>query len=671
MVSNQGPRFAKIVRTDQDGRFLVKDVSAGSHGAWLMSDVYRGELPGLAVKAGETVECTITAQKPEPITLKVVDAQTGLALAGAIGSTLFTRETILAADDKGVLRIEGACFPRVWFRARGYGEMLYDFPIDRAVPMTRTVEMIPGGTVRGRVVDEAGEPVAGARVEVIVEPTQPGLPIRGPLSGEDGSFEISWIPVHDKVVPCAVVANWPNHHLEQPAMATLKAGEAVEGLTVVLGKNRTAKIKVLGSDGKPAAWAVVGLKGIEVRRVGANPVFHSGSSGVTGPDGIVLIRGLAPGPMEVEVRASGHVPVTVRRDVGKEETTDFGVIRLEEGLSVSGVVKSSAGKLPEGSMIRISGGNLRDTLALPEDGKFLYEGLPRGRISLRVRAPGHEPAVRIVDAGTKDISIVLRALSNLTVEIDRPEDVLLEGWLEVTPLGGRVSERDPVVRPLRGKVDSYVFPNVVAGKYRVRVGAGDHYAFSEVQIRQGESVTTKLTFKLGCTVSGTILRPDGLPAKRVGVTYTAGGGWGRRGIRTNDRGQFEFRGVPPGEVRIETHPIGFAALAATVSIVEGGASDLKLMLKTGGRIYISVKDDDERPIPGIRIGLTDDSGQPARYWVDGGGPAKTGGDGTLVLTGLTAGTYHLSLFRGDSKVEWGKVPVEEEGTSRVKAYFRD
>lgn len=611
MVSNQGPRFAKSVRTDENGRYVMTDVPEGTHSAWLMSNVYRGDAPEIAVKAGATVEADITAKKPAPITLKIVDARTGMALAGAVGSTLFMHETILAADENGILKIEGACFPRVWFRGRGYGEMLFDFPPERDVAMTRTVEMMPGGTARGRVVDEAGKPIAGARVEVIVEPAQPGLPIRGPLSAEDGSFEVSWIPVADREVPCAIVATWPDHHLESAAIATLKAGEAAEGLEVVLAKHRAAKLRVLGTDGEPVAWAVVGLKGLQPRQVGANPVFHSGSSGTTDSEGFVVVRGLAAGPIEVEIRASGHVPVTMQKEVTKEDLTDLGEFRLEEGMTLTGSVASSTGTLPEGAMIRISGGNIRDTIRLSGDGKFRYEGLPRGRIHLRVQAPGHEPVMRIVSAGDQDLSFVLRALSVLTVKIDRPEDALLNGWLEVRPLGGKVSERDSVIRPLRGKVDSYTFRNVVAGKYRVRIGAGDYYALAVVKVPQGESVTADLSFKVGSTIRGTILRPDGLPAKRVGVSYEAEGDWGRRGMQTSGSGQFEFRGVPPGEVRIETHPMGFTAVKTTVSVAKGGAADLKLMLKTGGRIYISVKDDAERPLPDIRISLTGSDGKPA------------------------------------------------------------
>jgi len=679
MVSNSTPRYAETTVTDESGQFHMKGAMAGPLTVWVMSETHTGVSASVEVVTGETVACEITVAKPEPVRLEIIDAVSRRPLAGVVGSTLFSRERNLTADDNGILIVEGVCFPRIWLRGRGYAALPVELPIDRSKSTTHTVTMVRGVTIRGRVVDVSGTPVANARVRVLTPANSPGLPTRGPLTAEDGSYEVSWVYGGEDPVPSAVFAEAPGYHLKKATLRPIQIGRDLDDATVVLARNQRVALRVVGTDGRPVASALVYMDGIEPIRAGAFEVFRTRSSGHTGPDGIVILSGVAPQRVAITVRAENRAPHSDRREVaaapapanpGETALLDLGDIRLAEGLVVAGRIRSTAGSISAKSVVHVSVGNIHEVVPILADGSFRCSGLPEGRLNLRINAPDHQVLLIDTDAGNENLDLVITAVGAIDIRIERPDDVHIRGRLELMPVGGRVMNRSPIVRPIEGKIDAYRFGRLVAGEYRLKLRSEDHFARTTFRLGHGESAKAVLILTLGTVVRGQLKLPDGSAAPGIGISLDSGEEWGSVSRVTDDEGKFEFRGVAPGSLTLRSHPMGYAPTAKAIEVVAGAAMDVDFALSAGGRIAITVRDASDRPVAGARVSVSRPDGSPARYWIKDGTRPRTGEDGTLTLIGLKPGKYQLSLFRDGSPQPWVMVSVEEGRTTEAKATLK-
>ena len=669
LVSNRDPRFETTVRTDEEGRYVANEVTPGVLAAWIVDDVYQGNGEPVRLESGGTAVCDITVTRPAPLTLKLVDSQTGRPLAGALATVLLSRESVIVADENGEIRIDGASFPRVWIRGRGYAEIPFEITRLRDVAATETIPVPRGAWIHGRVVDEDGNPMAGARVRVMPRADEPAIPVRGPLTAEDGTFEVSWVPAATEPVDGVVFAEAAGYHLARPAPCRIDLATEAVGAEVVLRKNQSVSCRVLLPDGTPLPGAVVGVRGLEPIRAGKYVTFNSGSSGATDEDGRVTLSGLAPQSLELTVRARNRAGYRRVIEVEPGGALEIGEIRLSAGLPIAGRIISTSGRIPDGMALMISGRDVRADADIRPDGSFRCEGLPEGPLDIRVVGPGHEPLLVQRAAGDEGIELIVRAVSSLDIGIERPDEAPISGWIELKPTGGQAREQSPVVRQLEGKVDSYGFRNLLAGPYRVRIQAGDYYALLNIDVEHGKDVRRKVVLERGATIRGVLSLPDGSVAGNTGVILHAGEEWGNLSAVTRTDGSFDFRGVPPGKLTLRVHPTGYAATTKTVEAASGEEVEVALELRRGARIEIKVRDGEGRALADVGVSLGRPDGTPARFWVEGGGRARTDAEGKVALIGLEAGDYDLSLFRGETRHRWGKVSVEENGSAEVEAVF--
>jgi len=383
--------------------------------------------------------------------------------------------------------------------------------------------------------------------------------------------------------------------------------------------------------------------------------------------------------MSISIRATNRAPFAEVRYVeaapgpetaGAVPMLDLGEIRLPEGLAIAGRIRSTAKQLPEKTVVHVSVGRIHEVVSVGPDGSFRCAGLPEGRLNLRVNAPGHEVLLVTEDAGNEEIDLVITAVSTLDIRIVRPGDEPIDGWLSMKPVGGQALNRSAAVRPIKGKVDSYQFERLAAGTYRLSLQAGDRFARTIVSVGHGETREATLTLERGATVRGSVTLPDGNIARATGVNLDLGEEWGSISRVTDAEGRFEFRGVPTGKLLLKTHPMGYAPTSKAIEATPGAEVDVKLVLRSGGRVEVRVRDAADQPVAGVHIALSRPDGSPARYWIQGGVRARTGEDGTVTLTGIEPGEYSLSLFRTGTPRPWGKVLVEENGTLRVDATWK-
>jgi hypothetical protein len=269
-----------------------------------------------------------------------------------------------------------------------------------------------GGVISGRILDEFGEPVAGAEVAAMVSGFRDGrrqavpAPMAGPFgmvrTDDLGAFRIFGLATGDYFVSArpprdfGMVESGPAEGLastyypgspdmSQAQQIKLRAGQEMGNVNFQLVRQRLARIRgtILNSRGEPFAGAFV--------MVGQNDsatFFMGGGSAQVRPDGSFVVNGLSPGAYTLTARSAmgggedgemGMVSITVSGDdidgvliVASHGGTLRGRITTDEGTvpTPMGALMITA-NAPEGGMRMMAQGRAR----VQDDGSFEIKGL--------------------------------------------------------------------------------------------------------------------------------------------------------------------------------------------------------------------------------------------------------------------------------------------------------
>jgi len=306
--------------------------------------------------AGATVLVVATQILDVP-RLKIDETVAGTATTGADGRYAFPAALIPTSRDRHTPQ---ALTPYVQFhvvaRAAGFGigwpqgESMYALPrVDPkdiqgrtalGSPATMDVYLRPEAALRGRVIDEAGRPVAGVKVEVaevdlrdergmettVRLPLNPGVMPGGlgrASTDADGRFRLPGLPSESC---CWLFFDRPGSNARQALYASTSAGAEIKHppptppngrgqhvaspaeMTVTMATPRRLDVRVVASDdGRP-------VPDIRVISTGESPTTGPFSSGTTDAEGKVALDlpagaypGLEAGPASADSRFVGTV----------------------------------------------------------------------------------------------------------------------------------------------------------------------------------------------------------------------------------------------------------------------------------------------------------------------------------------------------------------------------
>lgn len=453
------------------------------------------------------------------------------------------------------------------------------------------------GFVEGQVVDEAGQGVPGVRVlarasSLTASGELPGAEAR---TDEDGQYRVAGLGE----AATLMVDVYPD---SAPFQRKRNVPVDSSGVNFTLTRYGSVRGRVESSRGHPVA-------GYEIRYY-----YWDGSDSAGSPhasewqpvhteNGAFRLDEIAPPETWLEVRAPGYVvavtdPVAVAPG---EVITDI-VVRLEEGLSLSGSVRDAVTGNP------VAGARLRayspprfhamiisereETMGLEystiartgRDGRFTISSLPPdATVSLVAWSDGYErrvlPRIDVIAVASVPLSIPLAPEGQLEVHLTQGGQPA-EG---ISVAIYRVDVDEPSEDYWTGGSSGTTFDGLPAGPYGVVVStrgeARTQLGVLEADVRAGE--TTILEADLDAfpamfgSIAGTVqLSPNGRDFAMVQAK--SGATLDLMNLSQSDEfGHFEITGLPPGDYTVSAFK-GVAQTTAEITVTAGATATVAL-----------------------------------------------------------------------------------------------
>ncbi|MBA3500272.1 MAG: sigma-70 family RNA polymerase sigma factor [Deltaproteobacteria bacterium] len=646
-----------VVETEADGSFVFEGLIPRDYRLEATAgDGYAGPA---RLRLGE---------KPEPVTLRlkrggivevtVTDRAGGAVVKGAeveLRSALTWKATT-NADGVATLKGVGAVWAPLAVRANGYAPaaMMFGTAGDPAGPERVTIALARGAAINGRVVDDQGKPVGGARV-VATSASEP-LPVVDPrrdgvVASADGKFSI----------PAVAPGTWrlsATHGDFAPTTSepiVVDGVNARSGVEIKLAAGGVVRGIVKDKEGKPVAAA-------DVRVVAQGFVFwRARRQAFTDADGKFEINGLARRAVDVVAQHDAGASAIVPADLAAKREHDVALV-LDVAGTIAGTVVDAKGAPIGDAQVSAdpvwSGGtvdrvqwNVRGVQEAVTDqtGAFKFAGLPDGTYRVRAARPAASEAQLSLSTGVEvkpngaPIKIVVATDGRIVGKVQLadgktpPRYNMMLGWTHPAPFSAKDGSFSMTAPP---------------GKHTLTInGIGFVEQRKEVTIAEGKDTDLgTITVAGGRSVSGRVLDESGAPVAKAKVaagTLLTGGGAelyikdesiNAKDADTDENGRFVIDGFSPMAVTIVAG--NDKGRSPSLRIPAGPDSvtvDLVLSPTTGldGKIMQNGKPLGDTVVIANPVGATS-----SNFFV------VTGADGTFALDTLAPGSYVIYPMLG-------------------------
>lgn len=510
-----------------------------------------------------SIHLPIRAQSASTLNFQVVDDK-GQPLAGAQLSVIRDGdETKATAAQDGSALLTVSAPPKNYFlihvEAPGFvdKEVIWNQRSTAdSVPATYTLRMERGVRAWGHVIDDAGQPIAGANVVFWVRKklTDPHERIAGEESvktDDKGVWSFDGVP---DGIDSLMVGAWDYHHvnsdidtgmyaIDDKPLEQLKNGS----ITFTLARGAEVRGVVRGPDGKPVAGAKVSSAG----DLASNRVPEQ----VTGEDGVFYFTGKPESPVVLTVRAKGFATEMTRATAGNAPR-DLS-IQLATARPLKGQVVDAEGKPVPFAWIYPDtwrgARSLSDRLHADDQGRFVWNEAPTDTVYCDIDATAsgflREQRVAMTASDTEIIVKVRRALHVTGTVVDAetlqpiPDFLVIRGisfdskrpisWQRPRARGGTTTEGEYH----NGKFD-YVEDFARPG-YATRIEASGYLPFeSQVFSSDESSVNLEIKLQRGKNIVATVIKADHEPAAGVtGLLVLPGqNGYIQNGTRVVEQG---------------------------------------------------------------------------------------------------------------------------------------
>jgi hypothetical protein len=494
------PHGEATMVTDDQGRFRIPALSFGSAHVVVRlpeDSLYRGPpMVGREIPQGGRVELVIPLKRMVRVRGAIRDKGTGKPIAGieirfgsrdlsellpmALTDAEGRYEAIAPPGEKSLFYLsdaKGYLKPPQGYLGPVGGNQLAIGPTDgQTLPV---IELDRGAALRGSVVDESGNPVAGARIEG--KWTQLGEAFKGAngatgrlmrtfstngTSDDRGEFLLQGIHPGANVL---LEANLGNAWTDRPQPAA--AGTDTPVKLVINGANTVALIgQVVDSACKPVAGDLVQIRSRPLKNDGhpdPNPIPLGGDEVRTGPDGRFrtsheLKRGYGY-RAEVQPKDPRLMPDHTPWLAIKTDTRPFfPKLVLRRIRTVHGRVIDLAARLVAGASVRQAGdGPVRTETYTGDDGRFDLPGVLAEPAFVFAAKPGYRFQGKAIGADDAAVEVTLariddpppRPLATLPPPLDRAAErailhKLFDAYAKRVMKDGHANQRYDVLRVL-------------------------------------------------------------------------------------------------------------------------------------------------------------------------------------------------------------------------------
>ncbi|MGH9398801.1 MAG: carboxypeptidase regulatory-like domain-containing protein, partial [Thermoanaerobaculia bacterium] len=670
----------QTVLTGPDGAFLLRGLTAqrGSSLEATKAGFAAAQKMGVSWKTGEQVKDLVLTMKVGLVARgKVVDAQ-GLAVAGA---QITTSRRDSAGGGRGGMAIrmanplsgeqpDAVSGADGTFVVRGLDDGEYTASVARDGFARKTVAsltvkgpgetvwppiVLPAGSVvAGTVRGAQGQPVIGAQIFAIGESTGRPMDIATDL---EGRFRVGGLAA-DRPIMLSISA-------DGYAALQRNVTPPVEDLAIVLKSTGTVRGRVEdAATHNPVTDFTIGRSAGGPFGLGFQIQFRNGRAGsgdqsFQSSDGAFELSEVPPGKWTIRASASGYRNSEVSDvAVAEGETKEGIVLSLKKGGTLSGrvldpqkgtgVPNASVSWRPQGGGgtgmpggLAILGGAANAT-ATDADGRFSFDGLPEGKVTISASHPDYLEASR--DASADDLASV-----DITLGTGGSISGTVVGRDARTPVAGaQVSMNEEgdtsAFSSDTTKTDgngNFFFEHLRGGRYRLSAqSTAGNTPPREVILGENQAQSGVLLQMLsGALVHGTV---SGLPAGRLGgVRVFAAAQDYNDNAMTDDDGKFSLKDVPSGVLRLNasTSFMQGRSTSQTLEIPEGAAEVPVEIVFTGVSRLAGRVTRGGQPLSGLFVNALSDppSGQGQRF------SAQTDDNGSYSLEGMTDGTYQVTV----------------------------
>jgi protocatechuate 3,4-dioxygenase beta subunit len=512
--------------------------------------------------------------------------------------------------------------------------------------------------IRGRVVDEGGQPVEGARVARPSWCMPPSSDRTAPVAWtrEDGTFEL---PCPEGEAAESLAVSHESFATEFVSMAWCGG----EPLTVVMRRGTLLRGWVLGEGGRPLVGAPVSVRA------------RGGGRADTRDDGSFELRIAHDGAAQVTASLDGYYSKSQRIDVRPREDVVLELtLELAGWITIRGVVvEAESGRAIEGAVVTDADS------PTDRDGRFaarwpLYRaGMPdpevisaEGRTWLREQPASLSAHKHGYVSGHVSIAAE-RDVEDVRIELRREEhdsETAVFRGLVVDPDGRPVHGASIDVHreesgssPARGQrslTDAeglFECDGIRAGRYTVAIW---HTAFprlvvSGVELDEGQTREATLVLGWGRGVHGCVLERDsGRPVAFANVeVWRFEDKWFRDcGCWTDGQGRFRLRGFADGPTILAVRASGFSPMILPVDppAVKGSTLGIDVSLEAGLVLEGVVQGPQGDPVANASVRARQDLAEPAGEILRSAFTARSGADGRFRLLGLPADAVEIEAL---------------------------
>jgi protocatechuate 3,4-dioxygenase beta subunit len=521
-----------------------------------------------------------------------------------------------------------------------------------------TILLHKGYAVSGRVIDEAGKPVAKVRVSArggVLGSARDAASANVSTTDDKGAFTIAALPSGSH----RLLAVDGEHAPAQSAPITV-ADRPVGNVEIVMRAGGVLAGSVADDAHKPVPYATV-------RVTSANQMVWSTSArqATTDDKGAFELRGLPRAKLQIRADSDTAASKIVDLDLSSKPRLDNVVLVLDVAGSITGVVVDDKGApVPEvqvNAFPDIFGGASTDSLALAGfsstttggGGEFTIRGRPDGgyRIWAARRSAGFGDWGQqgtAAKTGDKDVRIILAAPGSLVGKValtgsDAPPKLVTVaiGFQMPTPVpDGAFHINDVAPGTYDVTFRGAEFADLI--QHDVKIEPGKPTDLGTVTVTRGRKLVGKVVDKAGAPVAGAKIKLGAMLFSSADATEQVEGFESMSGIRStlsDQDGMFVVVGVPPKATSaMADHPDRGRSLAVAIPEGEADPPPVTLALRGFGSIAGKVTKKGE-PVPSVAVGESSKGGGAQTQFT------QTGADGTFSLARVPEGPHVLNVVQ--------------------------